>query len=321
VRNYFILFVSVLSFAFVSDSFCQEDEDLRIGGKPLENSITGNGIALRVRGEFQMTDDDADLIDSDINYIRFPSRMFDGDVKMFQSDGFSTALDYSYWSNEQDLNTTRYGFMAKAPFGTNATFFAKYRIQDGGEILPNYTFYYLGFSKNYDNGFYSSTQYRYKYYEQSMLSSSPGSQSIGHQISEYVSYAKPKSYRIGAQVAISNEELYGGLVPWFGRLAGTKYLFSGGSSVRLEGQYYQATEDLSLTDLKASYYHKLGRKIYTRIGYRYYKDNSGLEADSYSAMLKYFFSTKLQVHSGYRLYQHSTGDNMNTVYMGFSLLM
>lgn len=289
----------------------QEEDETLVEGVPLENAVVGRALAVRLRAEMQFTEDDDDIIDQNINYKRFPAKMYAGEIKLFQKDRFTFGVADEVWKNAQDLSVDRWGWNTRVPLGKIWRMTLKYKRwdeQDG----PDKNYHYAGLSRFVGKKIYSYTQYRH---------TTEGGDEIGHQLSQYISWNPEKRLRMGGQGAFSRESDSSGMKPWYARLFTTIFLIEDLTSLRLEAQHYESAADLTYEEYTSYLYQKLGSQSLLRLDCRYYHDNSDLTSYAWGIKAKRYFSPRVSAHIGYRWYDHSEGTDFDTVFAGASVLL
>lgn len=309
MRKDVVLFCLVLF--GVAHLYAQEAEDLLVDSVPLENAITSSDLAVRIRSEILFTDDDDDIIDDDIAFKRFPSTLYDTEIKVSQANRLSFSGEYSFWENKQDLRYTRWGWTIRAPITKNWMGFIRNRyrlIRDEDDK----TYIYTGASGMIGKKLYAMTSYRY--------ASTQGS-GAEHKLSQYLSYAAHKRVVIGGTADASHtHDQDDEILPWSLSAFTAIMLAPDNVSLRLFGMHYESTGDFAYDEYRAYVYKTLGEKTTARIGYRIYSDNRDLSSDSFDLKIKHFFSASAAVHGGYRFYDHNSGLDYDSFFAGCSLL-
>lgn len=290
----------------------QEEEDILIEGMPLENLVAGRDLAVRLRTELTFTEDDDELIDTDISYKRFPSLMHDSEIKLFHKNGLTVAAKYGIWQNDQDLDTYRWGCSTRIPVNPDWRMSLTYLYYDQQDD-PERTYLYVGFSRSFDRGLYSLTQYRH---------SRKGSEDDGNQLSEYVSWRQGNRFRIAGKVAVSQDQPSKDMGPWYTKLYTTIFLREEVTSLRFEAMHYDYySSDLEYQEYDSYLYQRVGSQSLLRLGYRYYVDNDDHSSHAWGIKAKHFFSPRFSGHIGYRRYDHSDEADFDTVYVGIGLIL
>jgi hypothetical protein len=314
------LIVSIIIAIVLTISSYAQDEESGLDGEYLENSIVERNVALRLRGEAQFTDSDMALVDSDINYARFPVKIYNAETKLFQNNGSSVNAIYSRWQNNQGMDSTRWSWKMRYPIPSNdfrdasetpPFLSVSYWTQVGEDGNDDLSYWYIGLDKSTANGIYSLIQYR---------NTVTGGESTGHQLSEYSSWRVYKRLRIGEQLAISKNDDSDQLTPWYAKLFTTIFLVPNQNSLRLETQYYDS-EDVIYQEYNTYLYQRLGKRSLVRLNYRYYIDSDDIFSNSMGIKLKHYFSNRISAHIGYRIYDHSEDLNLDTFFGGFNILL
>jgi hypothetical protein len=290
----------------------QEDYEIVYEGIPLENAIVDRNLALRLRGEVQLTDDDDELVEEDINYARFPTRLYSCEAKVFQADRKSFGLTYSFWENDQGMDISRWYWDLRVPLphdqSAHVTF--KYRTQEREEFSDR-DYYYVGLGKSFENGVYAFLRYRHTVDDD---------HPYGHQVYGYLSWNPTSRFRAGTQAGLSdNDDADRG--PWYVDVFTTLFLRPERTSLRMIVRHYESGRNLEYRDYNVFLYQKLGKRSLLRLSYRYYDDTGDLSAQAGGIKWKHYFSTRFAAHAGYRYYDHSEGANFDTLFAGFSLLL
>jgi hypothetical protein len=291
----------------------QEDDELILEGLPMENVAVGRDLALRLRAEIQISEDDDELVEEDLNYERFPLRIYSGEMKLYQKDRLNTGLSYSFWENDQGLDARRWYWKVRVPLGETASshLSVKYRKQEN-EGSADRDYWYVGLGRSFDNGLYAFIDYRH--------ATSEG-RTFGDQLSGYLSWKPTGKFRVGSQAALSRNRGRDDLTPWYARFFTTVFVVPDRTSVRLEAQHYQSTEDSEYRECNAYLYQKVGARSLLRLGCRFYDDDEGLTSRAWGIKAKRYFSARLSGHVGYRAYDHSEGADFDTLYAGMGWLL
>jgi hypothetical protein len=303
----------------------QEADELLIDGMPLENAIVGRDLALRLRAEVQLTEDDDELIDEDVNYARFPKRMYSAEAKLFRKDRTSFLGTYSIWQNEQDLDMSQWSWKMRLPLASgpenvydayeaqSASYLSlRYRKTEAVEDSPGRDYWYIGHDVTFVNGVYSYLQYRH---------SIEDGESVGHQVSEYLSWRPADRIRFGGQAAVSKNQGGDGVRPWYAGLFTTFFLIQDVTALRLDARHSDSREDLQYDEYKVYLYQKIGGRSLLRLSFRQYEDTEDRSSQAYGVKAKYFFSPRMSTHIGYRFYEHSEGADYDTFYAGLNILL
>jgi hypothetical protein len=106
----------IIAFAGLAGSVLAQDTDEALfEGAPRENAVVGHDLALRLRFEAQVTEDSDELIDTDVAYARYPSRMYASEAKLFQSSRATMSASYAAWENDQDMDTRAWSWRVRWP--------------------------------------------------------------------------------------------------------------------------------------------------------------------------------------------------------------
>ena len=298
----------------------QADDELYVGDLPLQNAIVNRDIAVRLRAEIQLSEDNDEVIEDDPNYARFPTRLYSTEAKLFMSDRSAFKMSYMIWENDQNLLSRDVLTDLRVPLSVmdiyastpSLSFLSlKFRHRETQGTDETFDYAYLGWDKTFGNGWYTFLHYRL------------GRNSIGdvsHQGYEYVTYKPTERLRLGELAAITKTEGSEDVGPWYVRLFASFFLIEDKTSVRLDGRYYESPPDFAFQDYNAYLYHKLGARSFVRLNYRYYADNDDLSSHAYGAKFKHYLSPRTAGHVGYRFYDHSEGTDFDTAYAGVQLL-
>jgi len=291
----------------------EEEDDALVRGVPLENVIVDRATAYRFRAEYQTTGDDDDLIDSDPAYSRFPSRMFDSELRIFQSDKLSIAGSYSIWENDQEMDDASWGWKMKTPVARNWWFTLRYRHRQSTAHAGDKDYIYARMSRSFKNNIYSSTQFN--------LTSRNGETDSAH-VSEYLSWHCNARCRVGAKVlAAHTESSSKSIGPWYIQLFSSCYIVPDVTSLLLDARHYESSGDLDYQEVNAHLYQRLGAGSFVKLSYRLYDDNDDLSSHAWGVKLKHYFSARFSAHAGYRFYNHSAGPDLDTFIGGIGLLL
>ncbi len=284
-----------------------------VGGKPLENAAVDRSVALRLRAEVQLTEDDDDLLREDVTYKRFPSRIYFAEGKLFQQDRVTVSTDYARWRNQQDLDIGRLSGNLRLPFGESrmSHLTLKFRkLENEGSDDVNYG--YAGVGRSFGENLYTFVDYRH---------GSRGGETIGDQLSGYCSWKPTGRLRIGSQGAVNRAGQADGPEPWFVRVFATVFPVKDLTSIRVDAQRYDTDSALSYTEYNGYLYQKIGSRSFVRFNYRYYRDTGDRSSHAYGAKVQRYFSPRVASHIGYRIYDHQQGADFQTVFAGISLLL
>ena len=296
----------------VPTALAQDEDDAMFGDVPLENAVAGHNLAVRIRGEVLFSEDDQSLLDDDVAYERFPSEIYDTEVRVFQTDGLSIAGSHSQWENEQGLDTKRSGMTIRAPWGDRTKLTWSYRrlSKPSGEADRDYM--YVGISRRLENGLYSYTQYR---------NTAEDGQADVHQFSQYASWTCVHRYRVGGKAAVSVDGEDSKTGAWYVDAFGSAYVWKDLTSLRLALRHYDTGDDLTFDEAKCFLYQRLGSLTLLRAGYRFYTDSEKMESHAYGIKAKHFLSPRAALHVGYRFYDHKQRADLDSLFAGFSLLL
>ena len=306
----------LLAWAVAVNGSAQE-EDALVGGDFVETTIAGRPAALRLRAEVQYTDDDIDLLADDVNYARFPSRMYSFEAKVFQSDRSAYSASYSEWCTRQDLEYQQWAWKAWVPLSL-VEGDREYHLTVRGRTTSwtadpaDRTSLYLGVDRTSADGMYAYLQYRWTV---------EGVDYSGQELYEYLSWRPTGKFRIGEQAAISGNDDEPGTRPWYASLFATVFLLPETTSLRVEARHVDSGEDLKYDRYNAYLYQRVGMRSLVRFSYRLYQDNGGLSSRAYGIKFGRYFSARLSAHVGYRFYDHSEGIDLNTVYGGIQVIL
>ncbi|MFC1499177.1 hypothetical protein ACFLS1_12015 [Verrucomicrobiota bacterium] len=305
----FIFFMMLAQGLYAQD----ESESLLVGGRPLENVIVDRDLAFRLRAELRLTDDD-DVIDDDVNYSRFPSRMYSSSAAVFQDNGLKVSATYSLWENNQDMETHRWGWGVRVPLNNTFKMYVKYnevKEKQKDDELEDLKKHYSYIAGSFSRGsFYNYTQYRYR---------TEANNANSHQIYEYVSWRFKNSLLLGGYAAISKELERDD--SWYVSVFSTIPIIKKfGTYLRVKSLHYEYSSDLQWEKYEVFLYQKILGQSLLRLGYRFYQDSDDLFSNGYGIKLKHYFSPKFSTHIGYRFYDHSEDVDLDTAYTGFSLL-
>ncbi len=288
----------------------QYEDELEADSQPVENSVAGRDLALRLRAEMQTTEDDSELVDHDISYARFPTTMYDGEAGLFQASGVSFIWSRSIWQNQQDLDSDRWSVKLGLPLPAGWKLSLKHRFTDDAGSAP-WDQYYAGLGKTLACGVYTYSQYRF--------SRSDG-RTLGNQAYQYLSWKANNRIRISADGSCAWYEGPPDTTAWHGRLFTTVFLVEDRTSLRTEGMLYRHSGGTDYEEYKAYLYQKLWSSTLLRLGYRYYTDDEGFSSQALSIKARHYFSPGLSAHVGYRYYMPDEGPNLNTIFAGMGVI-
>jgi len=295
--------------AFAPPTLAQDEDEILIDGEPLENAVAGRALALRLRGEIQVTEDEEDIIDDDVQYGRFPSRLYAAEAKFYQSDRLTLSVTADRWDNQQGLDATRLGWSLRKPLTGRTSLTLTYRRRDA-DYAPVKHYGYLALGHYVSKSIYSYARFRY-----TTQSEAPNT----YQLSEYLSWSPHKRFRLGGQVAATQDEDEFG--SWYARIFSTCFLKEDRTSMRVEARHYDTVDSISFQDYKCFLYQRFGDAGFVRLGYRFYGDSEDLTSHGYGVKVRHFFTPSLAGHIGYRRYDHSEGPDMDTVLAGVQWLL
>jgi hypothetical protein len=298
-------------------AFAQADEESMGGGDFIENTIVGRPLALRVRAESQITEDNDELISDDPNYARFPTRLYTAETKLFSRDRSTASLSYSRWESDQDRTVAQWAGKTWLPLTAagaqrESHVTLGFRMRDEEDSADNRDYLYVGIDRSSGGGLYSYLQYRH---------TSSDSESVGHELYEYVSWRPTGKLRIGEQASVSRNDGMDDLGPWYVSLFSTVFLRPEQTSLRAEARYYDSGSDLTYQRYNVYLYQRIGDRSFVRLGYRFYDDSEGLNSNAYGLKFKRYFSSRVAAHLGYRYYDHSEGVDFDTFYGGIEVLL
>lgn len=327
VRN--ILAVLVMGQAVCGAAVAQEEDSLTIDGVPVENAAVGRDLALRLRLEVEFSNDRQDLLDDDINYARFPSRVYSSEAKIFQTDMFNFSGNYSKWQNSQGLDYDQFTWRARVPLsGEEETVYDKFEASDASFINFSFTrrqddnredlvgsrdYFTGGYERSMANGLYWTATYR--------IGRTDG-EIANHQLWEYVSYKVSDRMRVGEEGAVSKDVGIDDMGPWYAKLFAVVFLVPDKTSIRVEGRYSEApASDLNYQEYNAYLYQLLNDNAYVRLNYRFYTDNADMHSSAWGFKVMRYFNERFALNFGYRLYTHSEGAELDTFYGGIEALL
>ena len=309
------LALAAVALAFPLLGAAQDDSQVLVEGRPAENAAVNRDIALRLRAEVQLSDDDDELVQQDPAYKLFPAHIYFGEAKLFQKDRLSFLANYAFWQNEQGLDVHRAGWELRLPFASSLPSyltlrFRQYQLDKAQDL--NYG--YVGYGSMLPLGFYIYGDYR---------AGAEGGRRQSDQASGYVSWKPTNRFRVGSQAAggRSQDEGQPAIHPWYVRLFATVFLREDITSLRMDAQHYDTGQDLAYEEYNAYLYQMVGTRSFVRLSYRYYDDNADLSSQAWGVKVQHYFSPRLSGHVGYRAYTHSEGLDLNTVYAGVSVLL
>ena len=291
-------------------AIAQDEDDAMFGDIPLE--IVEHNLAVRIRGEVLFSEDDESLLDDDVAYERFPTEIYDTDIRVYQTDGLSIAASHSQWENEQGLDTRRSGVTVRVPWGDRAKVTWSYRRLEKESNDPDRDYMYLGVSRRFGENLYTYTQYR--------NTAADGAADV-HQFSQYASWTAAQRYRLGGKGALSVDGEDSKTGAWYMDAFASAYVWKECTSVRLSHRHYDTGNDLNFDESKLFLYHCLWSRVLLRADYRFYRDSGDMESHAYGAKIKHYLSPRAAIHAGYRFYDHKRGADLDSLFAGFSLLL
>lgn len=285
----------------------QQEEPLLWDSRPIENAVVGRDLAFRVRAEAQASDDQTDLIDQDPRYAQYPSRIYATEVKAIHSSRLSLAGTYEYWDNKQDLDVFRAGGTLSLPFLQTWRTDLKYLYYDQNGY-PDLQYYYAGVGGSLGQVF-TFTQYRYSTQQRS---------TDGNQVYQYLSWTPERSLRLGTYGAYYRT--LDDYTSWYVKGFIDKLFWDDRSSVRLEALRYKTNADYDYQEYRAYVYQRVWTRWLLRPGYRYYRDDDGVDSHSCSFRVKCYLLASLACHVEYAWYYQNEGSNINMLLAGASWL-
>jgi hypothetical protein len=287
----------------------QQEEPVLLGGRPLENAIAGRDLALRLRAEAQLSDDQTDLIDIDPRYAQYPSQIYATEAKLFHSSRLSLAGNYEYWQNKDNLDVYRAGGTLSIPFLQTWRTDLKYLYYDQ-KNYPDLQYYSAGVGGSIGQVF-TFTQYRYSMAQRS---------TDGNQVYQYLSWLPDRSLRLGGYGAYYRrvEDDY---TSWYIKGFIHKLFWEDRTGVRLEAQRYKTNADYDFQEYRAYVYQRLWTRWLVRPGYRYYRDDDGVDSHSCSFKVKCYIMANLACHAEYAWFYQNEGPNINMVLGGLNLIL
>lgn len=288
----------------------QDEDEVLVDGRPIENAVVGRNLALRIRGEVQATEENEDIIDEDVQYGRFPSRLYAAEAKLYQADRLSVAVSLDRWENQQGVDASRIGWSLRTPLTGATSLTLTYRRREADDVTTKH-YAYVAIGHYLSKSLYSYSRARY--------TTQPDAPDT-YQISEYLTWSPHKRFRLGGQAAAMHEE-DDDLTAWYARIFSTYFLVEDQTSLRLEARHYDSVDIVEFQDYKAFLYQRVANASFIRFGYRFYDDSDGLSSQAYGVKVRHFFSPNLAAHVGYRRYDHSDGPDMDTLLAGFQWLM
>ncbi len=304
-------FAAALALAIpLSSSLAQDDSEVVVEGRALENVIVDRDFYVRLVAESRFTSDDNSLLAEDVNYGRFPSKLYDAQLTFASIDKFKITSGYSSWNNDQGLSVNRKSLTMRIPLNEKWSVYPRYLLHKEEDSHRNY--YYLALGGWFAN-VYTYTQYGSSVDEDGAHRS---------QVYQYFSWQpKNTSLRLGASGYASSELDSNDISTWQGKAFVSFPIIPDLTHLHLAGAYTDYVDILQYNEYEASVYQAVGAASSLRLSYRYYEDSSELFSHSYSLKAKHYFHPRLGVHLGYRRYDHSDGADFDTVFGGFNLLI
>lgn len=302
------LFIFAILCGCLSTVWAQQEEETLVQGVPFENRIVGRDVAVRLRTEIRITEENDDLID--VSYERFPTEIYAAEIKLFHKNRLTLGTTYEMWENSQDLDCVRLGLAAGIPVGPLWKLAVRYGHKAQEDDL-NSDYLQVGATRSLGRSLYSYCEYRYLWeadYEQ-------------HQLSEYISWNVSPILRMGGQIALSSATDADGVDPWYVRGFATVFLIKTVTSLRVEAKHYKSRGDLTFQEYQSYLYQKLSSKAFVRLGCRYYTDSDDLDSIALGIKAKYYVNARLSAHIGYRAYDHSEGADFDTGFAGVGVLL
>jgi len=291
----------------------EEEEEYARSGIPLENAIVDRGAAYRLRAEIQTTDDSEDLINEDPAFSRFPTRMVDTELRLFQSDWLSVAGNYSDWDNNQGLDSRSWGWKIRAPVGGGWWGTLRYRQRNANAERDEKNYLYVNMSRLFPNKLYSSTQFN---------ATSERGDVDSYYAYQYLSWRCDTRCRIGVKgLATHTRGASKSVGPWYVQLFTSYYIIPDQTSLLVDARHYESSASLEYQEYNAHLYQRLGSASFVKLSYRYHEDNTDLRSHGYGVKVKHFFSPRLALHAGYRYYDHNVNPELHTVLGGVQLLL
>jgi len=295
----------------------QEDDAAGAGGLFLENEVVGRPVAVRLRAEAMLTEDDDDLLREDADYARLPTRLYTTEARVYQSDRATYTASYSLWRNPQGMDLSQWSWKAWVPLYVEAgrseyhlTLKYRERAADGDEQERGS--WLIGVDRSSANGLYTYLQFRYSTQE---------GQSAGQDLYEYVSWSPTTKLRFGQQASVSVVPGVEAPAPWYVGLFGTIFLRPDRTSLRVDARHYDSGAHLAYERYTLALYQRLGERTLVRLNTRLYSDNADFQSEAFGIKVKRFFSPRVAAHVGYRYYDHSSSLDFDTVYGGLEILL
>ena len=288
----------------------QDDSETIVGGRPLENVIVNRDMYVRIIAESRFTEDDKDLLGEDVNYERFPSRIYDTQIMLAGINRFRITSAYSFWKNKQDLDITRKSLSIRVPLSSTWSIYPRYLLQKEEDVHKDY---YQIAAGGWLKTFYTYTQYQSARDENDDRTS---------QVYQYLSWQPANgSYRMGAEGSVNTEKDSNDLSSWHAKVFTSFPIVKDLTYLHLSGLYLDYIDILQYNEYEASIYQIVGDTTTFKLSYRYYEDTNDLYSHAYGIKVKHYFVPRLGVYVGYRRYDHSEGAGLDTAYGGFNLLL
>jgi hypothetical protein len=293
-------------------------------GGYVENAVAGRNLVLRLRGEVQFSESDMSLIENDVNYATYPSKVYNTEAKAIQDDGSSARVAYSRWQSSQGLDMSLWQWKLRFPLQSSdfrdvtesPPFLSfSYWAQQGNNAtnatLPEVNYWYIGIDKTTRKSVFMLFQYRSTVQDGSVT---------GHELYEYLSWKISDRLHIGEQGAVDKNQGTSGISPWYGSVFGTVFLVPEKTALRLDGWYFNS-DTMNYEQADAYLTQRIGKRAFVRLNYRFYHDSNKLESNAAGIKFKYYFSPRMSAHVGYRMYDHTENVNLNTFFGGFSIIL
>lgn len=291
-------------------AYAQDDDDVYIDGRPIENVIVDRDVYVQLVAESRFTDDTQSLLIEDLNYVRFPAKMYNAQISIADISNFRITSAYSLWENDQGLDITRKSLTIRVPLTKRWSIYPRYLLHKEENATRDYYNLALG---GWLSKVYTYTQYGYSKDENG---------DRRNQLYEYISWQPDStSIRLGVSGYFSTELNSDDIYAWQGKAFAALPLFKDSTYLHISGAHTDYIDLLQYEEYEASIYQAVGDASSLRLGYRYYEDSTDLYSHAYSAKAKHYFHPRLGVHLGYRRYDHSDGADMNTFFGGFNALL
>lgn len=292
---------------FATALCAQEEEPILWGDRPIENAVVGRDLAFRLRAETQASDDQNDLIDEDPRYAQYPSRIYSTEAKAIHVSRLSLVGTYEYWENKQDLDVFRAGGTLSLPFLKTWRTDLRYLYYDQ-QNYPDIQYYYGGVG-GYLGPVFTFTQYRYSAKERS---------TDGNQAYQYLSWTPDRSLRLGAYGAYYRR--LDDYTSWYVKGFLHKLFLDDRTGLRLEAQRYKTNADYDFQEYRAYVYQRVWIRWLLRAGYRYYRDDEGVDSHAGSFKVKCYLLARLACHAEYIWFDQNEGANINMLLAGVNVV-